>query len=191
MEKTPNEQLEAIKSYLKQTSRFENKSVEQIRRNMLEAVQNIPNYSNIEINKAAIGPLSGEWLIPKDLIPEHEKRAILYFHGGGFVAGTCEFYRDLCSRIAISSGIPVLTIDYRLAPEHLYPAANEDCLLAYRWLLSNGYSAHHIIFGGDSVGGSLVLMTLLSLRENGVDLPACAFLISPHTDLVHLDGEIV
>ncbi|RAV08905.1 alpha/beta hydrolase [Paenibacillus contaminans] len=189
MDKTPIEQLEAIKSYLKQTGRFENKTVEQIRRDMFEAAKKIPNPSDITVRKTTIGPLNGEWLIPVNLVPEQDNRAILYFHGGGFVAGSCEFYRDLCSRIAESCGVQVLTVEYRLAPEHRFPAANEDCLLAYRWLLANGYSARNIVFGGDSVGGSLALMTLLSLRENGEDLPAGAFLISPHTDLVHLDGE--
>jgi len=189
LQKTPVEQLEAIKSYLRQTSRFENKSVKQIRSEMLEAVNNIPNPSDITVRNTTIGQLTGEWVIPDNLVPEHENRVILYFHGGGFGGGTCEFYRDLCSRIAKSSGIQVLSIEYRLAPEHRYPAANEDCLLAYHWLLANGYSSHNIILGGDSVGGSLVLMTLLSLRDNKEDLPAGAFLISPHTDLVHLDGE--
>lgn len=115
--------------------------------------------------------------------------AILYFHGGGFVAGSSDVYRDLTGRIALAAHVPVLTVNYRLAPEHRYPAANEDCLDAYRWLLGNGYSADNIVLGGDSVGGTLALMTLLSLRDNGEELPAGAFLLSPHADLVHLDGE--
>jgi len=115
--------------------------------------------------------------------------AILYFHGGGFVAGSSDVYRDLTGRIALAAHVPVLTVNYRLAPEHRYPAANEDCLAAYRWLLGNGYSADNIVLGGDSVGGTLALMTLLSLRDNGEELPAGAFLLSPHADLVHLDGE--
>ncbi|MBB6692494.1 alpha/beta hydrolase [Cohnella xylanilytica] len=115
--------------------------------------------------------------------------AILYFHGGGFVAGSSDVYRDLTGRIALAAHVPVLAVNYRLAPEHRYPAANEDCLGAYRWLLGNGYSADNIVLGGDSVGGTLALMTLLSLRDNGEELPAGAFLLSPHADLVHLDGE--
>lgn len=189
MEKTSIEQLAAIKNYLKQTSRYESKAVEQIRHEMTETAKNMSNHSDITVRKITIGQLCGEWVIPADPVPENDNQAILYFHGGGFIAGTCEFYRDLCSRIAKSSGVKVLTFEYRLAPEHPYPAANDDCLLAYRWLLANGYSARNIVFGGDSVGGSLVLMTLISLRDNGEDLPAGAFLISPHTDLVYLDGE--
>jgi acetyl esterase/lipase len=188
MDKTSMEQLAAIKDYLKQTNRFESKSVAQIRQEMIEAAASLPSHSDVTVERVRIGTLSGEWIIPVESAPTDDK-VILYFHGGGFIAGTCEFYRDLVSRIAKASGMKVLMIEYRLAPEYIYPAANEDCIGAYRWLLANGNSARDILFGGDSVGASLALMTLISLRDEGRELPAGAFLISPHTDLVHLDGE--
>ncbi|MEK5438570.1 MULTISPECIES: alpha/beta hydrolase [Paenibacillus] len=188
MEKTSIEQLAAIKDYLKQTNRFESRSVEHIRQEMVEAAANMPSHTDVTVERVRIGPLSGEWIIPVKAAPPDDK-VILYFHGGGFVSGTCEFYRDLAARIAKASGMKVLIIEYRLAPEYIYPAANEDCIGAYRWLLANGYSASDIVFGGDSVGASLALMTLITLRDEGSELPAGAFLISPHTDLVHLDGE--
>lgn len=191
MERTSQEQLAAIKMYIKQTGSFENKSVMQIREEMRQAASKMPAPADTVIREATIGQgqLCGEWVIPNRLEQGNENRAIVYFHGGGFVAGTCAFYRDLCARIARASGIRVLIIDYRLAPEYPFPAANDDCLHAYRSLLADGFSAQHLVVGGDSVGGSLALMTLLSLRDNGESLPAGAFLISPHTDLVHLDGE--
>jgi epsilon-lactone hydrolase len=189
MEKTNVEQLAAIKDYLKHTSTYEYKTVEQIRQEMAESATRFPKLPETSVEKIAIGHLSGEWVSAADHIPQIEGQVILYFHGGGFIAGTCEFYRDLVARISKSSGVKVLMVEYRLAPEYPYPAANEDCISAYRWLLENGYSARNIVFGGDSVGGSLVLMTLLSLRDAGEVLPAGAFLLSPHTDLVHLDGE--
>lgn len=127
----------------------------------------------------------GEWVSSKGDISQHsseaacetesEPKVILYFHGGGFTAGSCYYYRDLASRISQASGVKVLLVEYRLAPEHPYPAANEDCLFAYRWLLENGYSAQQVIIGGDSVGGSLALMTLLSLRDHAETLPAGLF----------------
>jgi acetyl esterase/lipase len=98
-------------------------------------------------------------------------------------------YRDLAARISAACGIRVLTVEYRLAPEHRYPAANEDCFAAYRWLIAQGIEPDHIIVGGDSVGATLGLMTLISLRDAGEALPAAAVLLSPHGDLVHLDGE--
>ncbi|RYD05014.1 hypothetical protein N752_11665 [Desulforamulus aquiferis] len=80
-------------------------------------------------------------------------------------------------------------MEYRLAPEHKYPAANEDCLAAYRWLIKSGISAKDIVIGGDSAGGSLTLMTLLSLRDTGDTLPAAAFMLSLWGDLINFDGE--
>ncbi|MNO51039.1 Monoterpene epsilon-lactone hydrolase [compost metagenome] len=189
MNRTSIEQLEAIKNYLRQTNTYENKSVEQIRQEMSVNAALFPKPSDVHIQQAAIEHLKAEWITPVNLDPDHDNKLILYFHGGGFIAGTSEFYRDLCTRIAKTSGVKVLIVEYRLAPEHPYPAANEDCLTSYRWLLQNGYSAPNIVFGGDSVGASLVLMTMISLRDYAEELPAGAFLLSPHTDLVHLDGE--
>ncbi|MNC38602.1 Monoterpene epsilon-lactone hydrolase [compost metagenome] len=83
----------------------------------------------------------------------------------------------------------MLTVEYRLAPEHRYPAANEDCLSAYYWLLAQGIFPENTILGGDSIGATLALMTMISLRDAGEALPAAAVLLSPHSDLVHLDGE--
>ncbi|WP_256203043.1 alpha/beta hydrolase [Paenibacillus pini] len=185
------EQLSTIKAFLKQTNNNIGKSVEELRNEMVQASAKLPKLPNVVFQKIEIGPINGEWVTAGDLVTEKEdeQQVILYFHGGGFFTGSCEIYRDLAARIAQSSGVRVLTLEYRLAPEFLYPTANEDCLFAYHWLLENGYSAHNIVFGGDSVGASLALMTLLSLRDADEVLPAGAFLISPHTDLVHLDGE--
>ncbi|WP_339190503.1 alpha/beta hydrolase [Paenibacillus sp. FSL P2-0121] len=188
MEKTSTEQLAAIKDYLRQSNRWDSKSIGQIRQEMAATAANMPSPTDVIVERVMIGTLSGEWIIPvKSASPADE--VILYFHGGGFISGTCEFYRDLVTRIAKASGKKILVIEYRLAPEFTYPAANEDCIDAYLWLLANGYSAGNVVLGGDSVGASLVLMTLITLRDAGGELPAGAFLISPHTDLVHLDGE--
>ncbi|WP_170220144.1 alpha/beta hydrolase [Paenibacillus anaericanus] len=199
MERTPIEQLTAIKSFLKQSNNVEGRSVEQIRQQMNEAVSQLPPLPGRVIEPMKMGHLSGEWVSTKGDISQHsseaacetesEPKVILYFHGGGFTAGSCYYYRDLAARISQASGVKVLLVEYRLAPEHPYPAANEDCLFAYRWLLENGYLAQQVIIGGDSVGGSLALMTLLSLRDHAETLPAGAFLLSPHSDLVNLDGE--
>jgi monoterpene epsilon-lactone hydrolase len=188
METTSLEQLVAIKDFLKQSNRYDNKSVEQIRQEMDAIAANMPIHSDVKVEQVKVGSLHGEWIIPNEPVVSNDK-AILYFHGGGFTSGTCEFYRDLAARIAKASGTKILTIQYRLAPESLYPAANEDCISAFLWLLANGYSASNIVLGGDSVGASLALMTLLTLRGEAGELPAGAFLLSPHTDLVYLDGE--
>ncbi|MNH92106.1 Monoterpene epsilon-lactone hydrolase [compost metagenome] len=136
-----------------------------------------------------IGGLNGEWVSTSEVNEAENSQVVLYFHGGGFSAGTCRFYRDLAARISHFSGVKVLTFEYRLAPEYPYPAANDDALAAYNWLREKGYSASQIMFGGDSIGATLALMTLITLRDKGEALPAGAFLLSPHADLVHLDGE--
>jgi epsilon-lactone hydrolase len=107
LEKTNVEQLLAIKGYLKQTSSFEEKSVVQIRREMAETAMKLPKLPDITVETTVIGNLRGEWVSAADLTLDSNEQAILYFHGGGFVAGTCEFYRDLAARISKSSRVKV------------------------------------------------------------------------------------
>lgn len=134
----------------------------------------------ISIRPNAIGELYAEWVLP-----EHEAtdRAILYFHGGGYVSGTCAAHRGIVSKFVKGSGVKALVIEYRLAPEHPYPAALDDALTAYRWLLNHGYTESNIVFGGDSGGGGLALSALLRIRDDGLPLPAGTMVLSPYTDL--------
>lgn len=187
--RTSIEQLNEMKSFLRQTNRNLGKTAGQIRQDMAEAAKQLPVFPGTHVRQVEINQLNAEWVTAGDMSPESVERAILYFHGGGFISGNCEIYRDLAARISAASGVPVLTVEYRLAPEHRYPAANDDCLSAYQWMLAEGYSPDSIILGGDSVGASLALMSLLSVRDEGGAMPAGAFLLSPHSDLVHLDGE--
>ncbi|CAH1191369.1 Monoterpene epsilon-lactone hydrolase [Paenibacillus auburnensis] len=186
---TPIHQLEAIKRFLRQNRGPSGKSIEQIRNEMAEAARQLPRCPDIKAESVNIGELYGEWVSIEGMTDVAAERAFLYFHGGGFIAGTCEMYRDLAARISGACGIKVLTFQYRLAPEHRYPAANEDCLSAFYWLLGQGFLPENIFLGGDSVGATLALMTLISLRDAGEAMPAAAVLLSPHSDLVHLDGE--
>lgn len=108
---------------------------------------------------------------------------ILYLHGGGFVAGKVETYRNLCGRLADALDARVVLPDYRLAPEHPFPAPSDDCLAVYEAMLSAGAEPARTMIGGDSAGGCLTLSVLLRTRDNGAALPAAAFLLSPATDL--------
>jgi len=110
-------------------------------------------------------------------------QAVMYLHGGGYVFGSVATYRELIGRLSLAAGIWVLAPDYRLAPEHPFPAAVDDALAAYRWLLGAGIEPGHIAISGDSAGGGLALATLLALRDAGEQLPAAAVLLSPWTDL--------
>lgn len=126
------------------------------------------------------GGIDGEWLVasgaPRD-------KAILYLHGGGFRIGSIVSHRDLAARIADASGCRVLAINYRLAPEHRFPAALDDALIAYQYLLKQGLHPVNIALAGDSAGGNLVLGAMLAARDRGLPLPAAGALMSPWTDL--------
>ncbi len=117
-----------------------------------------------------------------------DDRLILYFHGGGYATGSIATHRDLACRLSAVSGARVLLVDYRLAPEHPFPAAVADGTAVYHYILQNGFAPEQIVVGGDSAGGGLALAVLLALRDGGQALPAAAFALSPWVDLA-LTGE--
>ncbi|NQX44159.1 alpha/beta hydrolase [Paenibacillus tritici] len=193
---TPIPQLQTIEAHLKSNNNYSGKSAQEIRAAAAESARQLPVLDGVKIEQIVTEPFCGEWVRAEGGFLQYstwpltpENKVILYFHGGGFVSGSCAIYRDFAARISAASGIAVLTAEYRLAPEFCYPAANEDCLAAYRWLLAQGVSAGNIVVSGDSVGATLALMTLITLRDQGEELPAGVCLLSPHADLIHLDGE--
>ena len=110
-------------------------------------------------------------------------KLLLYLHGGGYVFGSVRSHRHLVSRIAVAASVEAIQIDYRLAPEHPYPAQLEDALLAYKHLLAGGYSAGDILVGGESAGGNLGVALTLRLRHEGLEQPAGLYLLSPWLDM--------
>lgn len=124
--------------------------------------------------------VAGEW----STVPGSESsRVLLYFHGGGYCSGSIVSHRRLVTEAGRAAGMRTLAIDYRRAPEHPYPAAHEDALTTWRFLRSQGIAAGNIAVGGDSAGGNLTLSLINRLRTAGEELPACAWLVSPWTDL--------
>ncbi len=109
-------------------------------------------------------------------------KAVLYLHGGGYVVGSAQGYRGLAGEVSRAAGMPAVVLDYRLAPEHPFPAAVDDAVTAYRALVAGGTDAANIVLAGDSAGGGLALAALLKLRDEGDTLPAAALLISPWAD---------
>jgi epsilon-lactone hydrolase len=126
------------------------------------------------------GGVKGEFITTPACRPD---RAVLFLHGGGYVTGWGALYRHFTWRIATAARARVLAIDYRLAPEHPFPAALDDALAAYRWLVAGGADPRRTAVMGDSAGGGLALALLLRLRDEGVELPAAAIALSPWTDL--------
>lgn len=108
---------------------------------------------------------------------------LLYLHGGGYVFGSRKSHRDLVARLGKATGIRTLAPDYRLAPEHVFPAAVDDAFAAYRWLLDTGTPPERIVLAGDSAGGGLSLATMLRCKSAGVPQPRAAALFSPFTDM--------
>lgn len=111
------------------------------------------------------------------------RRAILYLHGGGYETGSPATVRTLAGRIARGASIDTFTLDYRLAPEHPCPAAIDDAMSAYRWLLAEGVLPSHLVVAGDSAGGGLAVALMCALRDHGDPLPAGGVLIAPWLDL--------
>ncbi|WP_395070469.1 alpha/beta hydrolase [Paraburkholderia silvatlantica] len=132
-------------------------------------------------------PLRGEWLI-RERSPA--QRTLLYLHGGGYYFCSPRSQRAISFGLGKRAGADVFSLDYRLAPEHPFPAALEDALAAYRHLLTQGTLPGSIVIGGDSAGGGLALATLVALRDAGDALPAGAVLFSPWTDLAATGASI-
>lgn len=131
------------------------------------------------IDPVATGSVNGEWIKPVG----RSDRVIYFLHGGGYVAGSPRTHRGFTTALASKTGANVFALDYRLAPEHRFPAAIEDTIAGYEWLISQGVQPEQIVIGGDSAGGGLTITSLLALRDQGRKLPAAAFCLSPWTDL--------
>ena len=159
----------------------------------LRAVQgagHLPSPMLRRVNRAAVvvGGVLAESFVPKDGI--RGARTLVYAHGGGFVAGSPSTHAEICARLAVCLDARVLSLDYRLAPEHRFPAAHDDVLAGVRSVLATTPPAE-VVLVGDSAGGALVLATLLALRDAGAALPACAVLICPWVDPLAESGSML
>jgi acetyl esterase/lipase len=136
--------------------------------------------SGVDVRRETVAGLTSEWLTPRT---PAKGKVLLYLHGGAYIMGNFATHRQLVSYIARASGVKTLLPEYRLAPEHPFPAAVEDALSLYRALRDDGYAPGDIMFAGDSAGGGLTMALLLSLRDSGEPMPAGAVLFSPWLDL--------
>ncbi|MBZ0281178.1 MAG: alpha/beta hydrolase [Anaerolineae bacterium] len=135
---------------------------------------------DVEVLPVKIDSLYAEWIIPAKAPKE---KVILYFHGGGYVSGNCHTHRTYVAKVAQETGIRALLFEYRLAPEHPFPAGLDDAITVYTGLLSQGVLPSDIVFMGDSAGGGLSLATLIALRDKDLPLPSATVALSPWTDL--------
>jgi acetyl esterase/lipase len=156
-------------------------------RKMLSRAPAYPTPGDITVEPVDAAGVPAEWLTPDDLVPG---RSLVHFHGGGYATGTLDSTRSLCCHLARATRAGVLVVDYRLAPEHSFPAAVDDAVAAYRYALAAGASPASVAMCGDSSGGGLALATLVALRDLGEPLPAAAICLSPWTDL-SLSGDSI
>ena len=133
-----------------------------------------------EVEATTIGGIKGEWARTKGSRPD---AALLYLHGGGYLIGSPKSHRHMVGALSVESDLPVFSADYRLAPEHPFPAAVDDAVAAYKGLLDKGVASARLAIAGDSAGGGLTIATLVAIRDKGLPLPACAVAISPWCDL--------
>jgi acetyl esterase/lipase len=136
--------------------------------------------SDVTVEKVSANGVKAEWTATPGA---DATKAILFLHGGGYVIGSLDSHRHMVAECGRQAGMRTLAIDYRMAPEHPFPAAVEDTVAAYRFLLESGIAAKHIAIAGDSAGGGLVVGGMLAIRAAGLPLPACAWCISPWVDM--------
>jgi epsilon-lactone hydrolase len=135
---------------------------------------------DVAVEKVSAGGVPAEWLSTPDAARD---AAILYLHGGGYVIGSLDSHRHLAAEAGRAAGCVTLNLDYRLAPEHPFPAAVEDALAGYRFLLSSGFKPGRIVIAGDSAGGGLVVAAMLAIRDAGLIQPGGGWCLSPWVDM--------
>ena len=174
------EQRENLEAVLRQSAFPVGIDVSEQRRLLRELTSAQPLPAGVTVTAAALGGVPAAEITIDGLEPRH---VVLYFHGGVYVLGDAFQAADLASQVGRRTRAKVISVDYRLAPEHPYPAAVDDALAAYEALLHNGTAPSDIAFAGESAGGGLAVATLVNARDHGLPLPAAAFVMSPYADL--------
>lgn len=178
-------ELEGLTEQMRAVGSFSG-DLESMRR-MVSRAPAYPQPDDITWEAVDAGGTPAEWVTPEVCEPG---RAVVYLHGGGYATGSAEAFRSLSSHLARATRSPVLAVDYRLAPEHPYPAALDDAVAAYGFVRDAGFAPEQVALVGDSSGGGLMLGTLLALRDRGEPLPGAAVCLSPWTDMTLSGGSI-
>jgi epsilon-lactone hydrolase len=175
--------IEQLKAFAQGAAKAKNP--QELRGVMAATFSAFPSAGEVKCEPVDANGVKAEWITATNAAPD---RVILYLHGGGYVMGSIDTHRELVARLSKAAQARALALDYRLAPEHPFPAAVDDSITAYRWLLAQGYKPGRIVVAGDSAGGGLAVSTLLALRDIGAPAPAGAACISPWVDF-EAEGE--
>src|SRR4051794_31505611 len=173
------EQRETLDAILRQSAFPADSDVDEQRRLLRALLSAQPLPADVTLTAAELGVPTAEITVD-GIEPRH---VVLYFHGGVYVMGDASLAAGLASQVGRRTNAKVISVDYRLAPEHPYPAAVDDALAAYEALLNDGVAPSNIAFAGESAGGGLAVVTLVNARDHGLPLPAAAYAMSPMTDL--------
>jgi acetyl esterase/lipase len=174
------EQQETLDAILRQSAFPADSDVNEQRELLRQAISAQPLPADVTVTAAALGGVPTAEITVDGIEPRH---VVLYFHGGVYVMSDAFLAAGLASQVGRRTHAKVISVDYRLAPEHPYPAAVDDALAAYEALLHDGFAASDIAFAGESAGGGLAIATLVNARDHGLPLPAAAFVMSPYADL--------
>ena len=174
------EQRETLDAILRQSAFPAGSDVNEQRRLLRELLSAQPLPAEITVTPAALGGVPAAEITVDGTGPRH---VVLYFHGGVYVMGDASLAAGLAAQVGRRTHAKVISVDYRLAPEHPYPAAVDDALAAYEALLRGGIASSDIAFAGESAGGGLAIATMVNARDHGLPLPAAAFVMSPYADL--------
>ena len=174
------EQQETLDAILRQSAFPVDSDVNEQRALLRAAISAQPLPADVTVTPAALGGVPTAEITVDGIEPRH---VVLYFHGGVYVMSDAFLAAGLASQVGRRTHAKVISVDYRLAPEHPYPAAVDDALAAYEALLQNGIAPSDIAFAGESAGGGLAIATLVNARDHGLPLPAAAFVMSPYVDL--------
>jgi acetyl esterase/lipase len=180
-----NSEIEAIRAFLAASPAPQ--SIAELRALYDGMGSQFPTAADVTLEPVSAGGVPAEWSRTPGAAKD---AALLYLHGGGYVIGSIASHRHLASELGRAAGVPALAIDYRMAPENPFPAAVEDALAAYRWLLDQGIAANRIAVAGDSAGGGLTVALLIAIKEAGLPQPACAVPISPWVDMAATGGTM-
>jgi monoterpene epsilon-lactone hydrolase len=180
--------IHVVRAHLAKLPRSTTLTIAERRAQYDRAERVFPTPSDVTVEMVTAPARSAEWLTPPGARTDS---VVLYLHGGGYVIGSPRSHRHLAAAIARAAGTRALLLDYRLAPEHPFPAALEDAVAAYTWLLREGIAPGRVVVAGDSAGGGLTVAMLLALRDRGLPRPAGGVCISPWVDLTNSAASYV
>jgi acetyl esterase/lipase len=181
-EKMSSQEIIALREFLAASPDTNQMAIEERRAYFDSLAQQFPTPESVSVESTVANGVRAEWVKAAGARPD---KVILYLHGGGYLVGSPLSHRHLVAELSRACSAFALAIDYRLAPENPFPAAVEDSVIAYRWLLDQGVAPAQIIIAGDSAGGGLTVATLVSLRDQNIALPSGGVCISPWADLTN------